>query len=85
MIVADEIKDLASRTAGAVREISKIIREVREGSDSALEVVERGVRAVNEGVKRAELAGENSDDHHVEYHPQRSKRSPDLLGDGPSA
>ena len=58
MIVADEIKDLASRTAGAVREISKIIREVREGSDSALEVVERGVRAVNEGVKRAELAGE---------------------------
>ena len=29
MIVADKFKDLASRTAGAVREISKIIREVR--------------------------------------------------------
>lgn len=58
MIVADEIKDLASRTAGSTREIAKIINEVRNGSEGAIEVVERGVRAVNEGVKRAEFAGE---------------------------
>ena len=58
MIVADEIKDLASRTAGSTREIAKIINEVRDGSEGAIEVVERGVRAVNEGVKRAEFAGE---------------------------
>ncbi len=58
MIVADEIKDLASRTAGSTREIAKIISEVRDGSEGAIEVVERGVRAVNEGVKRAEFAGE---------------------------
>ena len=58
MIVAEEIKDLAARTAGSTREISKIISEVREGSAEAIEVVERGVRTVNEGVKRAEVTGE---------------------------
>ncbi len=58
MIVAEEIKDLAARTAGSTREIAKIIGEVRDGSEDAIDVVEKGMLTVNEGVKQSERTGE---------------------------
>ena len=56
LVVAEEIKALASKTAGSTREISGVIGEVLKVSGSVIDVAERGVRTVDEGVERSEHA-----------------------------
>jgi methyl-accepting chemotaxis protein len=50
-VVADEIKDLAERTGASTKEISDLIRSVQEESKNAIHAMNRGVRAVEEGVR----------------------------------
>ncbi len=50
-MVADEIKDLAERSASSTREIADLIRAVQKASDSAINVVQRSASAVEEGVE----------------------------------
>ncbi len=54
-VVADEIKDLAQRTGTSTREIAELIQSVQEQSRNAIQAVDRGVLAVDEGVR---LGGE---------------------------
>ncbi|MEZ0310394.1 MAG: methyl-accepting chemotaxis protein [Myxococcota bacterium] len=56
LVVAEEIKALASKTAGSTREISGVITEVLKVSGNVIDVAERGVRIVDEGVDRSEHA-----------------------------
>jgi methyl-accepting chemotaxis protein len=55
-VVSDEIKQLAERTSGSTREIHLLIRRVQEESRQAVGAVEKGARAVEEGVKLADQA-----------------------------
>ena len=50
-VVADEIKDLAERTGASTKEISDLVRSVQEESKNAIHAMNRGVRAVEEGVR----------------------------------
>ncbi|WP_242392624.1 methyl-accepting chemotaxis protein [Anaeromyxobacter oryzisoli] len=50
-VVADEIKDLAERTGASTKEISELIRAVQESSRLAVSAMERGVQAVEVGVR----------------------------------
>jgi methyl-accepting chemotaxis protein len=50
-VVADEIKDLAERTGASTKEISELIRAVQESSRLAVSAMDRGVQAVEEGVR----------------------------------
>jgi len=50
-VVADEIKDLAERTGASTKEISGLVRSVQEESKNAIHAMNRGVRAVEEGVR----------------------------------
>ncbi|MBC7794362.1 MAG: hypothetical protein H7Z43_11710, partial [Clostridia bacterium] len=56
LVVAEEIKALASKTAGSTRQISSVISEVLRVSGSVIDVAERGVKTVDEGVERSEHA-----------------------------
>lgn len=56
LVVAEEIKALASKTAGSTREISSVIGEVLKVSENVISVAERGVRTVDDGVVRSEHA-----------------------------
>lgn len=57
-IVADEIKDLAERTAASTKEISQLIRTVQEESQRSVKTVNLGMKTVEEGVHLAQRAGE---------------------------
>ncbi len=50
-VVADEIKDLAERTGASTKEISELVRSIQEESKNAIHAMNRGVRAVEEGVR----------------------------------
>ncbi len=50
-VVADEIKDLAERTGASTKEIGELIRSVQDESKNAVQAMERGVKAVEEGVR----------------------------------
>jgi methyl-accepting chemotaxis protein len=56
-VVADEIKDLAERTGASTKEISELIKSVQDESKNAIEAMERGVKAVGEGVRLGGEAG----------------------------
>ncbi|MGC4122142.1 MAG: methyl-accepting chemotaxis protein [Myxococcales bacterium] len=56
-VVADEIKDLAERTGASTKEISALIKGVQDESKNAIEAMERGVKAVDDGVR---LGGDTS-------------------------
>ncbi|OJH40553.1 methyl-accepting protein [Cystobacter ferrugineus] len=50
-VVADEIKDLADRTGKSTKEIADLISSVQEESRNAVQVMNQGVRNVEEGVQ----------------------------------
>jgi len=54
-VVAQEIKELADRTATSTKEIHGIIRDLQEESKNAVLAINRGTKSVEEG---AQLAGE---------------------------
>ncbi|WP_430384402.1 methyl-accepting chemotaxis protein [Archangium violaceum] len=49
-VVADEIKDLAERTGASTKEIADLISRVQDESRNAVQVMNQGVRNVEEGV-----------------------------------
>ncbi|MBI5507917.1 MAG: HAMP domain-containing protein [Deltaproteobacteria bacterium] len=53
LVVADEIKALAAKTAGSTAEIGNRIREVLSVSGTTLDVVENGVHTVEEAMARS--------------------------------
>ncbi len=55
-VVADEIKDLAERTGASTKEIGELIRSVQDESKNAVQAMERGVKAVEEGVRLGQEA-----------------------------
>ena len=56
-VVADEIKDLAERTAASTKEIQELVRNVQEETANAVQVIERGKKSVTEGVELSGRAG----------------------------
>ena len=57
-VVADEVRKLAERTAGATREIGDMISAVGSSSDEAVKSMKHGVAKVGHGVELARQAGE---------------------------
>jgi len=56
-VVAQEIKELADRTATSTKEIHEIIRSLQDENKSAVLAINRGSRSVEEGVLLAREAG----------------------------
>ncbi|MEL6759565.1 MAG: methyl-accepting chemotaxis protein, partial [Myxococcota bacterium] len=56
LVVADEIKALAAKTAGSTREISHVINEVQRVASDAIGVAERSMGTVDDEVARVEQA-----------------------------
>lgn len=56
-VVADEIKDLAERTAFSTQEISALIQSVQNEVRSAVEAMQEGLKSVDEGFLLAREAG----------------------------
>ena len=56
-VVADEIKDLAERTAASTAEIATIIKAVQSESARAISSVFQSTKLVEDGVRRSEQAG----------------------------
>jgi methyl-accepting chemotaxis protein len=52
-VVADEVRQLAERVAGATKEIAGLISGVQEGVDSSVKVMEEGVREMETGTQAA--------------------------------
>ncbi len=57
-VVADEIKDLAERTAFSTQEISALIQTVQAEVKSAVEAMQEGLYSVDEGFRLAREAGD---------------------------
>ncbi|MFN3395573.1 MAG: phosphate/phosphite/phosphonate ABC transporter substrate-binding protein, partial [Thermodesulfovibrionales bacterium] len=57
-VVADEIKDLAERTAFSTQEISALIQSVQGEVKSAVEAMQEGLSSVDEGFRLAREAGD---------------------------
>lgn len=57
-VVADEIKDLAERTAFSTKEIAALIKAVQQEVKNAAEAMQGGQVLVNDGLKLAREAGE---------------------------
>ncbi len=56
LVVAEEIKALAQKTAGSTRAIAEVIHEAQRNSASVIATVEHGLTTVAEGVGRSEHA-----------------------------
>ncbi len=52
-VVADEVRQLAERVAGATKEIAALIGGVQEGVDSSVKVMEEGVKEMETGTQSA--------------------------------
>jgi methyl-accepting chemotaxis protein len=57
-VVADEVRQLAERTAQATAEIESMIRSVQDETDSAVRSIEQGRGEVQDGIELADQAGE---------------------------
>ncbi|HET6304028.1 MAG TPA: methyl-accepting chemotaxis protein [Myxococcota bacterium] len=57
-VVANHVKTLAQRTASSTKEIAALIHAVQQESGNALQAMQAGTRAVEEGVARSQRAGE---------------------------
>jgi methyl-accepting chemotaxis protein len=55
-VVADEVRNLAGRTAGATAEISNMIKTIQSETGSAVSAMENGSRQVEGGVEQANQA-----------------------------
>jgi twitching motility protein PilJ len=55
-IVADEVRQLADRSAKSLREIEQIVLQIQSETSSVMTAMEEGVTQVIEGTKRAEQA-----------------------------
>jgi methyl-accepting chemotaxis protein len=58
-VVADEVRNLASRTAQSTQEISGMIERIRSSTAQAVSSMQAGVTRVNDGVSLARQAGES--------------------------
>jgi len=58
-VVADEVRGLAERTSKSTQEVAEIIEEIQNNSRDAVVSMEKGHNNVNEGVTKAEHAGES--------------------------
>jgi len=58
LVVANHVKDLARRTTTSTEEISTLIREIQQDSDSAVESMGSGIEAIEQGVSRSRVAGQ---------------------------
>jgi len=58
-VVAEEIKDLAERTASSTKEIGDLIVSVQREAKGAVEAMDEGLVKVDEGVKLSKEAGES--------------------------
>lgn len=57
-VVADEIRKLAEESADASRRIAKLIVDIREGVDTAVDKIDSSVKSVNSSVKAIEENGD---------------------------
>ncbi|WP_438810783.1 methyl-accepting chemotaxis protein [Pseudomonas laurentiana] len=57
-VVADEVRNLAQRTAQSTAEINTIIDAVQKGAEQAVRAIESGKRSSENGVEQVRLAGE---------------------------
>lgn len=55
--MADEVRNLAQRTAQSTAEINTIIAAVQKGAESAVQAIESGKRSSESGVEQVQLAG----------------------------
>ncbi|MGA4635062.1 methyl-accepting chemotaxis protein [Pseudomonas solani] len=56
-VVADEVRNLAARTAQSTQEITGMIERIRESTEQAVSSMQTGVTRVNDGVSLATQAG----------------------------
>ena len=57
-VVADEVRSLASRTQESTVEINNMIEKLRQGADSAVSVMDKGIATVNASVEQASQTGD---------------------------
>ena len=58
-VVADEVRQLAERVAGATKEIADLIQGVQEGVDASVGAMEQGASEMETGMQTAAEAGES--------------------------
>ena len=61
-IVADEVRQLADRSAKALKEIEQIVMQIQGETSSVMTAMEEGIQQVIEGTKRAEQAKHSLED-----------------------
>ena len=57
-VVADEVRTLASKTQESTVEIQQMIERLQQGTDSAVNVMDKGIETVSASVKQATQTGE---------------------------